>query len=227
MKLIIFDLDQTLVNFKTIRKRVIKETFQKFFGIKGKLVTFDFTGQGLVDAFKELAELNNVPEHLALDSTKRLLQDYERIFTDSLPDNSSKYVLPGVKNILDVLNTTDNIVVLYTENSEKIVERILSITGLIKYFKFKFFGTNVKKRSDMVELAILEVEKLTGQKLEGKNIIVVGDSFRDIESGKRFGALTIALGTGPHSKTKLLEYAPDFYFDTMKEYKLILKAMSL
>jgi beta-phosphoglucomutase-like phosphatase (HAD superfamily) len=57
MKLIIFDLDQTLVDFISVHDEITKRLFKGFFNIDAKLTEIDFAGKNLNDNFRELARL--------------------------------------------------------------------------------------------------------------------------------------------------------------------------
>jgi phosphoglycolate phosphatase len=225
MKLIIFDLDQTLVDFLSVHDEVTRRVFKKFFNVDVRLTEIDFTGKSLTENFSELARLKDIPEDIFQKKSNQLLESYETTFGESLPNDATKYVLPGAKELLSELLKTDHIVVLYTGDSSKIVNHVFRATGLGRYFKFCFYGTEVATRSDMVKLAINKAEKSTGREFRGKNIVIIGDSVRDIECGKLVSALTIAVATGFHSKEELLKTEPDYLFNNLKDYRRVLKAI--
>ena len=77
----------------------------------------------------------------------------------------------------------------------------------------------------MVKLAIQKAEKLAGREFKNKNIVVIGDSLRDIECGKLFSAVTIAVATGFHSKAELSKAEPDYLFKDLKHYQKVLKVI--
>jgi len=225
MKLIIFDLDQTLVDFLSVHDEVTRRVFKEFFNVDARLTEIDFTGKSLTENFTELARLKDIPEDVLQKKSSQLLESYETTFGESLAQDTAKYVLPGVKELLDELSKTDHIVVLYTGSSSRIVDHVFRVTGLGRYFKFCFYGTEVETRSDMVRLAISEAEKSTSWQFRHKNIVIIGDSVRDIECGKLFSALTVAVATGFHSKGELLKAGPDYLFDNLKDYREVLKAI--
>ena len=61
MKLVISDLDQTLVDMLRIHDEVTKRLFRKVFGVEAALSDIDFTGKSLTQNFKELAALKAIP----------------------------------------------------------------------------------------------------------------------------------------------------------------------
>ena len=142
MKLIIFDLDQTLVDFIQLHDEVTNKLFQKFFNVDARLTEIEFAGKSLADCLFELGRLKNVPEDLIRRQAEQLLKHYERLFAEIMPQDTTKYVLPGAKELLEALSLTDNLVVLYTGDSPDIVKTVLGATGLGKYFRFFFSGTD-------------------------------------------------------------------------------------
>jgi len=83
----------------------------------------------------------------------------------------------------------------------------------------------VKTRADMVRRALAKAEELTGKQFQGKDIVIIGDSIRDIEVGKEFGALTIAVATGFHTAGELAARQPDYLFKSLRDYRKVIKAI--
>ena len=225
MKLIIFDLDQTLVDFLSVHDEVTRRLFKRLFNLDVRLSEIDFAGKSLNDNFHELARLKNIPEDVFQKKSHQLLENYETIFSQILPRDGAKNILPGAEELLSELSKTDNLVVLYTGDSPGIVRQVFKVTKLGQYFKFCLYGTQVATRADMVRLAIQKAEKLTGQEFKDKDIVIIGDSVRDVECGKLFNALTIAVATGFHSKAELSAAGPDYLFDDLKNHREIMESI--
>ncbi|MBI4296707.1 MAG: HAD family hydrolase [Chloroflexi bacterium] len=226
MKLVIFDLDQTLVDLIPLHDETMLRLFRRFFGIDAKLTEIDFAGKSLTQCFAELAKMKSIPEARFREGSQQLFEDYQKLFIENIPKDVSNYVLPGVTELLEALSTTDNLVVLYTGEPPSIVKAVFEVTGFGKYFRFCQYGTRVKTRSDMVRRALRRAERMTGRKFAGKDIVIIGDSFRDIECGHEFNALTIGVATGSHSMTRLAQAQPDYVFSSLKDYRQILKVMN-
>ncbi len=225
MKLVIFDLDQTLVDFLSVHNEVTRRLFKRLFNVDAILTEIDFAGKSLNENFHELARLKNVPEGVFRKKSHQLFENYEIDFGESLPKDAAKYILPGAKELLSELSRTDNILALYTGDSPGIVSMVFRATDLGRYFEFCLYGTEVETRADMVKLAIEKAEKLTGQEFKGKNVVIIGDSVRDIECGKLFNALTIAVATGFHSQVQLSTAGPDYLFENLRDYRKVLEAV--
>jgi len=225
MKLVIFDLDQTLVDFIEVHDKATQTLFSRFFEVDAKLTEIDFAGKSLNENFVELARLKNIPEDIFRKKGPELLRSYEATFSDCLPADAEKHILPGAGELLSELLKTDHIMALYTGDSPGIVRAVFGVTGLGKYFKFCLYGTEVETRADMVRLAVDKANQMTGQEFNNKGIVIIGDSVRDIECGKLFNALTIAVATGFHSQAQLLAAGPDYLFTDLRDYGTILGAI--
>jgi phosphoglycolate phosphatase-like HAD superfamily hydrolase len=224
VKLVIFDLDQTLVDFISVHDEAARELFRKFFGVEARLTEIDFAGKSLTDIFLELARLKGIAESRISDIGPELLENYERIFGERLT-GTSNHVLPGVKKLLEELSKTGNLIVLYTGDSAGIVDLVLKATDLGEYFKFSVYGTEAETRVGMVRLAVKKAENVTGKKFKGKDIVIIGDSIRDVESGKQLNATTIAVATGFHSEEQLSASKPDYLFRNLRNYRKVLQAI--
>jgi phosphoglycolate phosphatase-like HAD superfamily hydrolase len=225
MKLVIFDLDQTLVDFIEVHDKATQSLFSGFFKVDAKLTEIDFAGKSLNDNFVELARLKNIPEDIFRKKGPELLKSYEATFSDCLPADAEKHILPGARELLSELLKTDHVTALYTGDSPGIVRAVFRATGLGKYFKFCFYGTEAKTRADMVQSAVNRATDMTGQEFRNKGVVIIGDSVRDIECGKLFNALTIAVATGFHSQVQLLAARPDYLFTDLRDYGRILAAI--
>ena len=225
MKLVIFDLDQTLVDFISVHDEAARELFRKFFGVEARLTEIDFAGKSLTDIFLELARLKGIAESRISEIGRELLKNYERTFGEKLPRDTSNHVLPGVRKLLEELSRTDNFIVLYTGGSAGIVDLVLKATDLGKYFRFSVYGTEAETRVGMVRLAVKKAEKVTGKKFKGKDIVIIGDSIRDVESGRQLNATTIAVATGFHSEEQLSASKPDYLFRNLRNYRKVLQAI--
>ncbi|MBI2852559.1 MAG: HAD family hydrolase [Chloroflexi bacterium] len=228
MKLIIFDLDQTLVDFISIHDEATRRLFREFFNLDARLTEIDFPGKSLAWCFRELAALKKVPPDLFQTKSRHLLGRYDTIFCEILPkEEGEKHILPGARDLLDELAKTEHLVMLYTGDSREIVEAVFRVTGLGKYFRDRFYGTEAKDRAEMVKMAIARAKELTGKKFEGKDIVIIGDSVRDVECGRLFNALTITVTTGFHSREQISEAGADFVFDDLRNTEQVMTVIEV
>jgi len=77
----------------------------------------------------------------------------------------------------------------------------------------------------MIRAAIKKVKETTGREFYGTDIVVIGDSIRDVECGKEFNAITIAVATGQHTPDQLIELKPDLLVKSLAEIKAIIEVI--
>jgi phosphoglycolate phosphatase-like HAD superfamily hydrolase len=226
-RLVIFDLDQTLVDFIPLHDLTVRALFRQEFGVEARLTEIDFGGRSLNDSFLQLARLKGVPEEAVRQKGGGLLEEYERIFAAGIPPDAVSHILPGVKKLLEALSGRDCVLALYSGDSPGVIKTALEATGLHRYFRFTFSGTEVEARAEMLGLAAVEVGRLTGEQIGGKDIVVIGDSVLDIDAAREHGARVIAIATGFHTGEQLREKHPDFLFKDMADTGKVLRAIGL
>jgi phosphoglycolate phosphatase len=225
VKLVIFDLDQTLVEVLPVHNDTMCRLFKRFYGVEARFTDVDFTGRSLRENITALAHLKGVDEAISQKNLKGMLGAYDRIFVEVMPSDGRKCLLPGVIPLLEALQKAGAVLVLYTGDSRVVAQSICRATRLDKYFRQSFYGTEVPARADMVKQAIEWAEKDTGRQFRGKNIVILGDSLRDIECGRQFGAMTIAVATGYHSDIVLRDAKPGFLFADLADTEKVLSAI--
>ncbi len=225
MKLIIFDLDQTLVDVISLHDRATAHVFREFFQANARLTEIDFAGRSLAESFVVLGRLKGLRDETIREKSNCMLESYERYFIDNFPKNPSRYVLPGGRRLLSALSRTENVLALYTGGSEKIGKKVLQATGLVKYFRSCAFGDQAETRPGMVRLLLNRVGKQTGKRFKGREVVIVGDSVRDVDCGKEFNALTIAVATGTYSERELAERGADRVFSSLRDYREVKSAI--
>jgi phosphoglycolate phosphatase-like HAD superfamily hydrolase len=226
MKLIIFDMDQTLIELIEVHDEAARQLFQRFFGVDARLTNIDYAGKSLFESFHQLAKLNHVSEETFLSKKGQLLQSYEDAFVHNIPADTSKFVLPGVESLLAELTKMGDVIMLYTGDSKAIVEAVLKTTGLGKYFAACFYGTEVSRRADMITLALKRAKELAGKDFKGKDIVIIGDSLRDIEVSKQIDALMISVATGVYSEEELRKSGADYVFKDLSNYRQVINTIN-
>lgn len=224
-KLVIFDLNQTLVEALAVHNETMCRLFQRFYSVEARFTEVDFTGRSLAENITALARIKGISAETARRNLKDMLDAYDAIFAQVMPGDGRKCLLPGVIPLLDALRKAGAVLVLYTGDSRAVARTICHAARLDGYFRQSFYGTEVAARADMVRAAIQWAEGNAGKKFRGKDIVVIGDSLRDIECGKQFDAVTIAVTTGYHSAAVLRAAEPDFLFPDLADTEKVMKAV--
>ena len=122
--------------------------------------------------------------------------------------------LPGALPLRSALIASGVRVALVTGNVEQIGVTKLSAAGLAEYHERGQggFGDEARERPELVRIAIRRA-KAAGW--NGTDVVVVGDTPRDIDCAHQNGARAIAVTTGPYDRSSLR--AADDVVDSLVE----------
>jgi phosphoglycolate phosphatase len=219
-RLVLFDIDKTLLVGSTIHYTALKNALSEVYGIANPAPVKNM--QGMTD-LKIICEILT-QENMDLESIKLGLDKCMHImylkYKDALQEQDLK-VLEGVKQLLENLQRVGIPTGLVTGNTEAIAWLKLEKVGLSKYFQFGGFGDKIVKRSDLVKNAIKFSEQTFG-KLNNRNIFLIGDTPRDIVGGQKVGVNTIGVATGDFSVEELAQAGADFIVKDLKDSEKIL-----
>ena len=219
-KLILFDIDGTILNFKSYRSReIFKETIYELFGVMldEKLLP-SFSGMTDLQILKEIAFHNNISYKSIED---RINEIWDYIFQKFIPHTTKEnlLLLPGVKEILFNLSQDNNFQLgLLTGNFKENAYLKLSVFRLEHYFPFGAFGSDYADRNMLPDLAISRANEFVGKNyFAHSNTIIIGDSPKDIECAKENNIPVLCVTTGIHSRSELDFYKPDFIVDDLSD----------
>ncbi|MBS3815714.1 MAG: HAD family hydrolase [Hadesarchaea archaeon] len=220
MKLIIFDLDQTLVDAIDHNIIAFEKMFKRTFNAEASLTDIKFAGMTVPNIIREIGEVNDIPKEEIEKNLSLAIEKVNQYFKESIAREQVK-ILPGAEELLKKLSERGHALGLVTGNIEGITRTILEKSGLNEYFDIIVTGSESDERTKLVELAIKKAKNKFKKKFSDEEIVIIGDSIHDIESGKPFDALTIVVTTGFHSEEELLEYSPDYLFQDLTEPEIL------
>lgn len=221
MKLIIFDLDQTLVDVFPFHNKATELTFRKTFNVKARMDEIDFAGKTIKKVLTELAILKKIPKIKRKKKIPNVLKKYDQTFISILPKDVKKFVLPGASSLVNKLaKDKNNFLIILTGDSKKIARTILKRANFLKKFHFLVTGERTTNRIKLIKIAVKKAHKETKQK-KFEKIIVIGDSVHDVEAGKAIRALTLGILTGCHTKTQLKAKKANYIFKNLKDKRIL------
>ena len=124
--------------------------------------------------------------------------------------NREKHIKPGAVELLESLRALEGYWVgLLTGNIRRGARIKLGSLGLNKYFSFGAFGDDHEDRNKLLPIALNKFRHREKIELDYKNCIVIGDTPNDVDCSKPYGAMSIAVSTGPFSYEDLLKSEAD------------------
>jgi len=209
IKAFLFDLDGTLVD----SSEAIIETVKKVLDSKGH--SYDeqkilwMIGMPLEEMFRTL-----VP-NLSDYKVNRYTNEYRKHYTN-IHLKHTKIQTETVR-LLRKLKDHDFKLGIVTTKYRKPVLELLRHFNLIDMFDTIVTGYEVKRHKPAPDIILEAAKRLC---IKASNCAVVGDSPIDIEAGKRAGALTIAVLTGPHTRQQMLKAKPHFLLESLKSIRM-------
>ena len=198
MKLLLFDVDLTLVNTGGAGLRALDQAFGEVLGVAG--ATEGVTPHGKTDPaiIREVCLARSLSLDPDVDSiVNRIVERYVH-FLEKEVVNSPKYqVLPGILEILEELDQREDVLTgLATGNVEAGARLKLERGGLNRYFSFGGYGSDSEERAEVVRTGARAGEALYEVRIAPEDVFVIGDTPLDVAAGKLAGFSTVAVATG-------------------------------
>lgn len=222
--LYLFDIDGTLITSGGAGVNSFTDAVVAYCGSKAPLEGINFAGNTdtgiarsvLVTAGMEPSDAN----------VMGLLDTYLAILPGRMGLHDGR-LLPGITPLLNSLKERpDCVLALLTGNLAAGAEVKLSHYGVWHYFGFGAYADDHHVRNELGPVAAARALEEHGEEFTPDRIYVIGDTPRDIECGKAFGAKTVAVATGHYSRAMLAKHSPDFLFDDFSDPDAVLDAIA-
>lgn len=196
VKLLLFDVDGTLVRSYGGALRAMTAAARRLFGPTFSLEEVDRNGRLDPQIIDMALKWNGVR------ATRDEIDAFRDLYIEQFrAEVGSTRILPGAGELLDSLRATEDVVLgLVTGNYAEAARVKLKAVGIDPaWFRTTAFGEDAPTRSGLVRLAIETAASLTRQPIPAGRVIVIGDTPRDIESAKANGCLSLVVATGNYS----------------------------
>jgi phosphoglycolate phosphatase-like HAD superfamily hydrolase len=221
MRLILWDIDGTLVQAGEVGRDIFTEAFQAVLGRAPDQVT----AKALVMAGRTDPEI--ALEFLAAHEVEgeRHLPAFSEALVSALAAKAAVIrergrALAGARDILDALDRTDGVVQsLLTGNVQPNALLKLASFELDGYLDFEVggFGSDHYHRPSLVQVARDKAERKYGTAFDGPATVLVGDTPLDVAAGKAGGARVVAVATGPYRVEELRATEADAVLEDLRD----------
>ena len=217
MKLLLFDVDQTLVNTGGAGLRAIDRACRKLLSIQNAMEGIDPSGKTdpaiVREIFTRLGITSDLEAHL--DS---VLEAYLSFLREEVQVSEKYHVLPGIVDILDQMSARADVMLgLATGNIESGARVKLERGSLNPYFAFGGFGSDSEHRAGLVRKAAEAAALKLGAPIPSDDVFVIGDTPLDIDAGRACGYKTVGVATGRYSREQLHASGATFVINDFRE----------
>jgi len=214
MRLLLFDIDGTLVKTRGLGRRALDVAFRERYGWDDATREVDFKGSTDPQIVRDTFRARGRSEAEARAETAALLGHYEEVVR-RLAAEAACDVLPGVRPLLGHLERrSDCRLALLTGNTAVGAEVKLELVDLWRYFPFGAFGDDADERVGLLPVA-LERARGRGEAFAPGDAVVIGDTARDVEVAKAHGAVSVAVASGWVSADDLARSEPDVLLEDL------------
>jgi len=211
VKLLLFDLDQTLVNTGGAGLRALSRACHKTLSIDNAMdgiTPHGKTDPAIVREILRVKKGNDSRLNSHLDS---ILESYISFLREEVEISQNYRVLPGICEILDELSVRPDVMFgLATGNIEAGARIKLQRGDLNRYFAFGGYGSDSESRIELVRCAAAKAVENSAREIRPDDVFVIGDTPLDIDAGRKAGFNTVGVGTGSYSVEQLLEAGATF-----------------
>ncbi len=210
-RLLLFDIDGTLVNTGGAGVVSLRKMVQRHFGADDDLGDLEIAGKTDGAIIRDILRKYDTPAND--ENVATLAKIYIDGLMDELPRSRGR-ILPGIAELLRRLQPHEDIVLaLLTGNLRRGAQLKLEHYHLWHFFEFGAFADDHHDRNELGAFAHRRAREKHGHDFDAASIDVIGDTGHDVACGKAFGARTVAVATGGWSRERLQNCAPDFLFD--------------
>jgi phosphoglycolate phosphatase-like HAD superfamily hydrolase len=229
-RLVLWDIDGTLVQAGEVGRDIFTEAFQAVVGRAPDEVTA-----------KALAMAGRTDPEIALDflaaheiaEGASHLPAFNAALVTALAAKAALIrergrALPGARETLAALGGTEGVVQsLLTGNVQPNALLKLASFELDGYLDFDVggFGSDHHHRPSLVEVARTKAEGKYGTAFDGTDIVLVGDTPLDVAAGRAGGARVVAVATGPYGADELAATGADAVLEDLRDTGAALAAI--
>jgi phosphoglycolate phosphatase len=213
MRILLWDIDGTLIksenkSFPSAHSLAI----ERVIAIK---LNIDETLHGATDleVILHLAKINQIK--ISKNKFALILDELDCITLQKINkrENSQVLVQPGIRQVLDYLKSNNFSQGILTGNTQKRAQAKLENVDLTSFFSPELFfcGGNFESR--------IMLAQFVNKKLLDQDVILIGDSPKDIFAAKKNNLKVIGVATGNYSESQLFAGNPNLVISNFKSHK--------
>jgi len=214
VRLVLFDIDGTLIQSGGAGEKAFGRVCETEFGVPNGAARLNFAGRTDPSIVRDFFQLHAIKP--SSDNFQRFFDSYI-FYLDHLLGQLNGSVLPGVHTMLGELNALPQppLIGLLTGNIRLGAQIKLSHYRLWDSFRMGGFGDDHEDRNEIAKVAHQRGRRALGESLAGGEILVIGDTPRDVECAKAIGARSLAVATGKYSVKELRQESPTWTAETL------------
>lgn len=227
MRLVLFDIDGTLLNSGGLGRASMQRALGMVFGSPGN-PSYRYDGKTDKQIVRDVMRMEGHSDEHIDSRMEKLIDLYlEGLRTGAKSGKFNVRPLEGVVELLDALEKRDDVVLgLLTGNVEPGARTKLTAAGINPdRFRVNAFGSDHENRPELPAIAQKRATEMLGIDIAGDRLVVIGDTPADIECGRALGAKAIGVASGHYTVEQLKAHDPYAVFPSLKNTQQVLETI--
>ena len=214
MKLVLFDIDGTILLTAGAGKRAIHRALIEVYGATGP-DDHRFDGKTDPQIVRELMRIvGHEDDHIDAKMSELLARYVGYLHEELRARPDGVRLMPGIHELLDALAERADVVLgLLTGNLVDGARAKLEAAGIDpKRFVVGAYGSDHETRSELPAVALARARRELRLAIDGSDVVVIGDTPADLQCGRGIGARAIGVATGHFTVEDLASHQPAAVF---------------
>jgi phosphoglycolate phosphatase-like HAD superfamily hydrolase len=215
VRLVLFDIDGTLVRTGGAGVKAFAKVFATEFGASDGFERLKFAGRTDVSLVREFFGFHGIPA-----TTENFQRFFERyvFWLDHILQQSRTETCPGVREFLGELGELQRppLLGLLTGNIRLGAEIKLRHFNLWETFQTGAFADDHEERNRIAAVARERGSRILNEELKDDQVLVIGDTPLDIRCGRSIRAKVLAVATGGAKFEELQYQQPDWVVSDLR-----------
>jgi phosphoglycolate phosphatase len=227
MRLVLFDIDGTLLSSEGIGRTAMRRALGSIFGSPGN-PAYRYDGKTDRQIVRDVMRLEGHSDEYIDSQMEKLIDTYlEGLRENAKSGKFNVRPLEGVVELLDALEPRKDVVLgLLTGNVEPGARTKLIAAGINPdRFRINAFGSDHEHRPELPAIAQRRASEKLGLDIQGGRMVVIGDTPADIACGRSLGAKAIGVASGHYTVEQLQEHDPYAVFPSLANTEQLLESI--
>jgi len=227
MKVVLFDIDGTLLRTDGAGRRAMEHALRTVFGVGGD-PSYRYDGKTDRQITREQMRAAGFEDAEIDRRLPDVLDTYVAHLTADLTARPEQAQLcAGIPLLLARLRTMPGITLgLLTGNIEEGArQKLRAVDVAWEQFVVNAFGSDHELRPMLPAVAQRRAEALLGRQIPGDRMVIIGDTPADIHCGRSLNVRAIGVATGRYTVPELASHAPTAVFPTLHDTEAVVEAI--
>jgi phosphoglycolate phosphatase-like HAD superfamily hydrolase len=216
IRLVLFDIDGTLIQSGGAGEKAFARVCATEFNMPNGTARLHFAGRTDPSIVREFFQQHQIAP--TAENFQRFFDRY--VFClDYILGQLAGRVLPGVSELIAQMQSLAQppLLGLLTGNVRLGAQIKLSHYRLWHHFRMGAFGDDHEDRNELALIARERGADMLRQKLSGTEVLVIGDTPRDIECARSIDARVLAVATGSYTPEQLRKESPTWIVERLDQ----------